>query len=244
MSKKLKSLSEWVFAAYEHQANQIGHEIGEFYPEGLLAPLTYSSSKAPFSDLIKTELESLSPEFPSFLSQEKMIEECWKIWENVRCGKNGNIAIHLDTGTHIFEKRKLDLGNTLIKVRAFYSGKVVYVFIKAGSTIDARIFIGGDNVWGFLAVKNPAGPDTFIRLQEFHLLSIHENQNPKKEIGLMASYVWPSPNVYSCCIFGSNLHPLKNLLLAEWFQSEWQRTKEATVQNATEESEVSTNEQK
>ena len=112
------------------------------------------------------------------------------------------------------------------------SGKPIYLYVKDGDTVDAMVFIGGENILAFLATKDENGKEKFIRLSEFHLLSYHENTDPKKEVGLLTSFVWPGVNIYSSVLFAWNLLPVKNLLLSEWLQNEWQRMKDAADQSA------------
>lgn len=69
---------------------------------------------------------------------------------------------------------------------------------------------------------------------EFHLLSLRENPDPRKEIGLMASYLSLTAKVFTSIIFASSLDPIKNLLLSEWLQSEWQRAKDAASKSVNE----------
>ena len=167
-------------------------------------------------------------------SQEQMATECDRIRSYVRAKKPDNIEVRFNEGAHYFNGKKHPLGTTIAKFRAMDSSEPTYLYVKDGDTVDAMVFIGGENILAFLATKDKDGKEQITRLAEFHLLSCQENTDPNKEVGLLTSFVWPGVKIYSSVLLGSNLFPVKNLLLSEWLQDEWQRMKDTAGQHQIE----------
>lgn len=221
--KKLTKLEKAVIADMDREQTQIQQEIDSFYPNGTLPDITFSSEHNPFEKLLESEHKEFS--------QEQAAEECERIRGNVQAKKPNNIEIRFNEGAHYFNGVKHPLGTTIAKFRAM-DGKTIYLYVKDGDTVDAIAFIGGDNILAFLATKDKDGREQLIRLSEFHLLSYHETNDPKKEVGLLTSFVWPGVKIYSSVLYTWNLFPVKNLLLSEWLQDKWQRMKDAANQSA------------
>lgn len=226
MSKKTKKVTkaDKTLSAMDREQAMIQQEINSFYPNGFLAEFSFSSEGNPFSELQASEQK--------VFSQEQMATECAIIRARVQAKKPNNIEVRFNEGSHYFNGVKHPLGTTIAKFRAMDSGEFTYLYVKDGDTVDAMTFIGGDNILAFLATKDKNGNEKFIRLSEFHLLSYHESTDPKKEVGLLTSFVWPGVKIYSSVLFTWNLFPVKNLLLSEWLQAEWQRMKDAAGQPA------------
>ena len=221
---KLSKAEKAALAAEDRERALIQQGINNFYPNGILADFSFSSENSPLAGLRASEQE--------IFSQERMATECVCIRANVQAKKPDNIEVRFNEGSHYFNGVKHPLGTTIAKFRPMGSGKPIYLYVKDGDTVDAMVFIGGENILAFLATKDENGKEKFIRLSEFHLLSYHENTDPKKEVGLLTSFVWPGVNIYSSVLFAWNLLPVKNLLLSEWLQNEWQRMKDAADQSA------------
>lgn len=156
---------------------------------------------------------------------------------------SGNIEIQLNRGRQLSERTNLPLGNTVVKLLPMDSTEPKYFYIKAGSALDGLIFLGGDNSWAIMAIKDGEGHDHFLQLAELHMLSVQENIDPRKETGLMTSYSWLTGKVFSSIITSFNLDPVKNLLLSGWFESEWQRARAAKEQSYNEVKEGNAGEQ-
>jgi len=221
--EKLSKAEKAAVAAFDHQEKLVQQAINSFYPDGILADFSFSSENAPFAELLASEQDTFS--------QEQMVEECKRIRSAVQAKKPNNIEVRFNEGAHYFDGVKHPLATTIAKFRAM-DGKPTYLYVKDRDTVDAIAFIGGDNVLAFLATKGKDGKEQIIRLSEFHLLSYHEASDPKKEVGLLTSFVWPGVKIYSSVLFAWNLFPVKNLLLSEWLQSEWKRIKDAAGQPA------------
>lgn len=221
-SKKFTMPNDALLAAVDHEQELIRQELNSFYPDGLLADFSFSSESSPFAELLASDRETFS--------QERMIEECDRIRDNVRAKKPDNIEVRFTEGAQYFNGKKHPLGTTIVKFRAMGSSQPAYLYVRDGDTVDAMVFIGGENILAFLAAKDKDGKEQVIRLSEFHLLSYHENTDTNKEVGLMTSFVWPGIKIYSSILYAMNLFPVKNLLLSEWLRDEWQRAKDAAGQ--------------
>ncbi len=197
-------------------------EVMEFYPDGIMADFAFVASKmAPLSEIANVKM------VPQALTQEQMEEECFTIHSNVRQGMPDNIEIRLNSGVQYFNRNRYELGNTVVKLQTIDSNSPHYLYLKAGDTLDAGIFVGGDDARGFLVTKDERGNDLFARLAEFHMLSVQENTDTQKEVGLMTSYIWLTAKVFSGVLLASSLAPVKNLLLSEYLEAEWKRSRES-----------------
>lgn len=220
-----------VMKMLEQEEKMVKSEVEKFYPDDILAHFSFSSEKAPLAPLLTKAKEPPAPQTPT---QAKMKEICLQIRDNVKQGKQGNVEIQLNKGRQLSDKQAFPLGNTVIKVLPLDADKPEYLFIKSGYTLDATIFLGYDSVQGIMVIQDENGDDNFLRLSEFHLLSLRDDPNPHKEIGLMTSYVWLTAKVFTSILFASSLDPVKSLLLSEWLLAEWQRAKEALLDCNTE----------
>ena len=208
MNKKSKSKQESnILQVLAQEENKVNEESREFYIDGTIATFIPSSSQAPLASLLTQTKQSSAPQAPT---QEQLSEKCQQIRDNVSQGKTGNIEIQ------------------------FYKGRQLSG-IKAGDKLDASVFLGGDNAFGIMVIKDESGDEYFLRISEFHLLSLRENPDPNKEVGLMTSFLWLTAKVYTSIVFASNLFPVKNLLLSEWLQKEWQRAKGSALKLSSEE---------
>lgn len=202
-----------------------------FYLNGVIAPFSFSPEQNPFAPLL-TQVKT--PPVPQTPTQEQLTELCQLIRTDVKQGKPGSIEIQLNKGRQLSDKNIFPLGNTVVKLRTMDADEPIYLFIKADDTLDAAVFLGGDNATGIIVIKDEKGEEHFLRLSEFHLLSLRENPDPRKEIGLMTSYLYLTAKVYTSIIFATNLFPVKNLLLSECLQKEWQRAKDSAAKSSDE----------
>lgn len=226
MSPKIEKEMQKLVAQQDQEAK---NAVAPFYPDGIIANFSHSSEQQPLAPLLAMVK---APPDPKAITQEQLAEQCLSIRNCVKAGMPGNIEIQLNKGRQLFEKHELPLGNTAIKLRLMDDAEPRCFFIKSGDTLDTSIFIGGDNAWGIMVLRDEHSNDQFLRLPEFHLLSLRENPDPHKEIGLITSYFWLTAKVYSSVIFAHSLDPIKNLLLSEWLQAEWQRAKDAATKSS------------
>ena len=218
------TLENRIIQMQEQEEKSVKSEVSKFYLDGTLPDFIPSSKQAPLAPLL-AQAKTLSD--PQALTQEQLAKECLSIRGNVKAGKPGNIEIQLNIGRQRFDRQILPLGNTVVKLRPMDADKPYYFFIKTGDTLDTSVFFGGESAVGVILLRDENGDDFFLRLAEFHMLSLRENPDPRKDVGLMTSYLWLTANIYSSVIFASSLNPIKNLLLSEWLQTEWQRAKDA-----------------
>lgn len=61
---------------------------------------------------------------------------------DVKQGKPGKIEIQFNMGRQISDQQILPLGNTVVKALPMNSNQPAYLFIKAGDTLDAHVFLG------------------------------------------------------------------------------------------------------
>lgn len=141
-----------------------------------------------FDSLIAQAKQPPAPQTPS---QEQLLEKCQQIRDNVRQGKTDNIEIQFRKGRQLSDKQVFPLGNTVVKMLPMDTNTQDYtfIFIKSGDTLDASVFLGGDNASGIMVIKDENGEEYFLRISEFHLMSLRENPDLRKEVGLMTSFL-------------------------------------------------------
>lgn len=235
MSKKKEKKSA-VLKLMEKEGRMVKKEVSEFYPDGVRADMDHPSDQDPFSQIIPT-VEKREDQQTLTFTEEEMQEKCFQIRNNVKDCMSNNIEINFVEGVLRVEGKKYELGSTVVKATAQDASKAVYLHLKKEDAVSSLVFIGGDNGQAFLVTKDD-NKTVFIKLKEFHLLSISENSTPEKEIGLMVSYVWLKAKVYFSIIMGYTLDPIKNLLLAEEFVSQSDENQKTML-----ETEVNDNEQ-
>lgn len=216
---KLEKIASQIVDRDEYMRQSI---FNSFYNNGSIANFTHSSEEDPLAPLL--EMAKAEPA-PNTLTQEQMGDICLQIRENVKQGKQGNIEIQFHKGLQISDKHARPLGNTIVKITPMDTSASKYFFIKTGDILNTTIFLGGDNVSGIMVIEDENGDEHLLRLSELQMLSLQPEPDPRKEIGLMTSYLWLT-NVYTNIILGFDLNPVKNLLLAEWLQKEWQLAKD------------------
>lgn len=201
-----------------------------FYPDGIIAPFLIASKQNPFASLLtqaKALPASLSP------TQEQQTEFCKLIRANVKQGKPENIEVQLNKGRQMFDGKLFPLGNTVVKLRIGLNDPN-YFFIKAGDTLNASVFLSTDARVAIMLLEDENGDDYFLPLSEFQLLSLQEDPDPRKEVGLITSFVCLTSQVFTSILLAPSLDPIKNLLLSELLLAEWQRAQEALLQLDTE----------
>lgn len=149
-------------------------------------------------------------------TNEKMEQMCLEIRDNVKACKKNNIEIDFLNCTQKYDGKSLPLGDTLVKICTYDDEHAIqYLFLKSGEKINCLAFLGGSDCQAILCIDDGKGGDKFIRLSELHLLSIGQNSDSKKEVGLMTSFTWFTAQVFTSIVIGSNLYPIKNLILAD-----------------------------
>lgn len=213
----------------EKEYFEVKKEVSAFYPNNELAISDKNDGKN-FLEVIqkKADTQMLTEE-----QKEQIENKCFQIRSNVKDNKPGNIEINLIQGNQKSNGCTYDLGNTVIKAVTMDFDTPVYSYFKKGESLNSLIFLGGDDVQAFLVTKNEDGKVSYVRLSEFHLLSISENSKPDKEIGLMTSYVWLMGKIDTSVILGNNLCPIKNLFFAEWFRNKNEVEKKTTKKNGS-----------
>ena len=232
MNKNVKNKEgDRIIELMEQEEQAVESETSAFYPDGIIANFTPSSEKQPLAPLLAYAKQPSAPQSPT---QEQLFDTCLQIRENVQQGKPGNVEVQFNKGRQISDKQLFPLGNTAVKITLIGANDPHYLFIKADDTLNAHVFLGGNNAPGILAIEGEHGDEYFLQITEFHLLSLRENPDPRKEIGLMTSYLSLTAKVFTSIIFAFSLDPIKNLPLSEWLQSEWQRAKDAASKSVNE----------
>ena len=145
---------------------------------------------------------------------------------------------------HIDSHATFLLGNMVVKIVPMDVGKPEYLFIRDGDTLDTTIFLGGEYGSGIMLITDERGDDYFLRLSEFHLISIEAESNSPEKVALMTSYIWLAPKVYMNVFRASDYYSIINLLLSDWIQEEWKRAKDAANESSNKEIGGEINEQR
>ena len=233
MGKKAKKSA--MLRLMEKEERMVKSEVSEFYPDGVRANMNHPSDQDPFAQIISA-VENRENQPTPVLTEEQMQENCFQIRNNVKDCKANNMEINFVEGVLRYKGNKYELGSTVIKAVTQGASKAVYLHLKKGDAVNSLVFIGGDNWQAFLVTKDDNKTE-FIKLEEFHLLSISENSTPEREIGLMVSYLWLTKEDYFSIIMGYNLDPIKNLLLVDELRMENDKDQKPMIKE-----EVNTNE--
>lgn len=205
--------------------------IRDFYSNGTVSNFSFSPEQ---NTIVSLYALTKMPAPLLALTQDQLRERCEYIRYNVKRGISGYIEIQLNKGHQMSNKIEYPLENTLLKITPLGADGPKHFFIKAGDTLDAFIFLG-DGIGGVMLVRDEKGNEKFIQLYEFYLLSLRTVTDPTKEIGLMTSFTAFLFMVHTSTILASNLGPVKTLLLSDFLQSEWQRSKDATTESSDKE---------
>lgn len=224
-----KNLEKVILQTMEQEESTIKAIVGDFYKDGSITNFSLSSEKAPLAPLLALA-DQVSDE--QVWTQERLRECCLEIRSNVKQGKQDNIEVQLHKGRQLANGQIFPLGHTVVKLLPMDAEMPVYLFVREGDTLDATVLLGSDTGAGILVIKREGDDDFFLRLAEFHLLSLRNDPDPHKEVGLLTSYVWLCAKVYSCVLLASSLNPVKALLLSDWLQDQWREAKDST-QNTT-----------
>lgn len=217
--------------------------VEEFYPDHILADFTFSSEQDP---LVRLIAKAKKAEEEQVWTQKQLEEKCFQIRSNLVEGKGTNIEVRFDKLVQQSYKSMLDLGTTICKIRIYGKDEADYFYMRNSESLNVRVFLG-ENTWGILVILDEDGNEYFIRLEEFYLLSMpEEEESPKpiitkqdvyermrNEIGLMTSFHVLS-GIFTSCIMGTYLFPIKSLLLSEYLKSEWQRVKDSIAKQTSE----------
>lgn len=110
-------------------------------------------------------------------------------------------------------------------------------YLTEKDSIEIIAFLGGEEGQAFMAVKNEEEV-VYVRLAEFHLLSISSNSKLEGEVGLMTSYSWLIGKVHSSVAYCDNLNPIKALFLSEGLRvKENKLNEESSVKNEVQDGE-------
>ena len=248
MSKKSKAEAEKLFLKRTNQQlKDIASEVNNFITsDGTLVNFSSPSepnSLAPLLVIAKTPPpeQELTPYLPypntpespytqgltQHQLQARLREYCYEVRECIKLGRRNNIEVQLHKGRQMSDKQEFPLGDTVVKIRPMGVDKPSYYFIKAGDTLDTSIFLGDDLESGVMLIRDDKSNDYYLRLSEFHLLSLRNNPNSHGEVGLMTSFVWAVARASSSVVYAHTLAPIKMLLLSEWFQMGRQQAKDA-----------------
>lgn len=234
MGQDFSYLEEKMLALMEQDWNKAEQIRKEFYPDGQLPrEITYSSTAEPVQMLLNKARQQSPASKPVLLpSQSTLQEQCFTIQDNVRQGNPGCAELMLDQGSLFINRKSYSLGKTLIKMRSI-DGDVSpsYIYLKKDSTLDIRILLSEDLDYAIMAVIDEDKNDFYIRLAECHVLSMQEDSDPNKEIGLIVSYIAPFRKVCFSIIMAQDLSPIKELLLSDMLLSGWEKAKESDVQS-------------
>lgn len=142
--------------------------IEKFYPYGTLASFSFSTMPSPLTPLLtQAKAKATDPHAPD---QKLLADACQQIRNCVQQGKPESVEIQLNKAQQVSDKCIYPLGNTAIKILP-PEGEPFYLFMKAGDTLDASIFLGGSYGGGVMLIRDENGDDFFLGLSEFHMLS-------------------------------------------------------------------------
>lgn len=169
---------------------------------------------------IKVEPES------QIFDQEQCESICLEIRERVKHEESDSIEVNLDKKNQRYKGMKYELGDVLIKVLVMDIDTPYYLYLTEKDSIEAIVFLGGEEGQAFMAAKKEEGEVVYIRLAEFHLLSVNSNLKLEGEVGLMTSYSWLIGKVHSSVVYCDNLNPIKALFLSEGIRAKENKIKE------------------
>lgn len=228
MAKKQHDDMKGFFDKIEQEHIQVMNTCRKFYPDDINSQRFIHSSDPKALEKILDQLCNGSSPQPDV--QQSLQEQCLQIQAKALSGEYDQAILSLDRGKLIIQNKSYELGNTTIKVQSTDSNiPPVYIFMKKGGTLFTRIYLSRDYPDGVMAILNEENKEVYIPLAECHVLTIQENAEARKEIGLMLSFTRVIRHVFFSIIMALNLDPIKNLLLSEWLTSEWEKAKEGNA---------------
>lgn len=174
------------------------------------------SSKEGSSDQLVTYVKSKAALLDEDY-QRDIVDECKQIHSNTRVGDVGSVEVHLDSLTHHYGGAHLPLGKTCIRLCvAEEEAEPIFIFLLEEKPLPVRIFLGGKNSCAFLAISDEDSAEYVVPLVQFHMLSVSENSQPGREVGLITSFIKGAPDgVYSTPILANDLTAIKSIILAD-----------------------------
>lgn len=247
MSKKTKVKldKQFIKMLEQEESERIAATKNFCDANGTWVDFTYSSGQDPLAPF--RALAKVSPA-PQALTQDQLRERCKQIRDNIKLGVPGNIEVQLNKGRQMYGQAygqtSFLLGNMVVKILPMDVGKPEYLFIKDGDTLDTSIFLGGEYGSGIMLITDERGDDYFLRLSEFHLISIEAESNSPEKVALMTSFIRFTAKVYTSVFRAADFYPIISLLLSDWIQEEWKRAKDAATESSNKEIGGDINEQK
>lgn len=186
----------------------------------------------PFSPYINNTESPYTLGLTSSQLQDWLREKCCQVLEGIKLGREYNIIVQLSKGIYLSKGYKGSLGDTVIKIVPIGADKPTYYYIKAGDTLDAAIFLYDDLVTGIMLIRDDKGKEYYLRLAEFHLLTLRNSPTLKGELALMTSFIRAGARNCSGIVSGPTLDPIKLLFLSDWFKASWQQAKDAATESS------------
>lgn len=210
MGKK-KNLETRLLEMIEKEGEEVRREVNEFCFEGSLVNFQDASKTNPFDQFYMSQrTETIDQSF----TDEQMERFCSEIRDRVKHGSLEDIEINLMERIQRYKGLRYSLENTAIKILPWNAEKPEYLCMGPEDSMDALVFLGGENAQAFLVTRNEDDLVSYYRLSEFHMLSLQKTPD-QKELGLITSYVWLTAKVYSTVVMGFNLDPIKNLFFTD-----------------------------
>lgn len=213
MAKKSKGILKML----DEMEQEVKNEVSEFYPNGELVEIPSEGKNDWLEEILSVKRKDQSD---SSFTEEEIQQRCCQILENVKNHKEENILIDFKQKIHWLEGCRFKLEDVLVKARTFDDDEPLYLHLKEEDELNSLILIGGSDAQAFLVAQDESNNENYIRLYELHLLSFSKGSRLKEESGLLTSYVWRIAKVFSSVIIGATLDPIKNLFLAEYYESE------------------------
>jgi len=225
MEKNWKKVGKRITKEIQRQEEKFKMTCKQFYPEGTVTDFRFPAvgDYDTFGDIYE---RSLRYSFSDKENREDVEKRIIQIHQNVREGKAGNFEVHFDKGMIQFGNSKYGLANAIAMIRL--GPDCEHVFFKEGDRYGARVFIEAASKNAFFVLgydekdKNNNKDTAIILLDEFYLLGSCCNEKS----GIMVGYDWAFNNIYCDLVEEVIFNPIKELLVADWLQEEWEKTKE------------------
>lgn len=200
-----------VMKIQEEEAGTVKKEVEEFCDNNMCEIVEATS------DVFLNKIGEITKgnSYDPIFNQEQLEAKCKQIRTEVKQGKESSVEVNFVNGYQNFKGCKYELSDTVIKVFVMNEKAPIYLHLHKSDSVNCLVFLGGEEGQGILAIKRDDEKVTFVRVSEFHMLSISENSEPNREIGLMTSYLWITAKVSSSVVMGENLIPIKNLLCVD-----------------------------
>ena len=225
MKKKLTKAEKRMSKVLWRQNERFKETFSWFYSDGTIENFKFPAVEEGVFESLYESSDQYTDEDDKE-GRESIENDILRIHQNVLEGKTGYLEVRFDKGMIYSGGEKYELANTIAMIRD--GCYFLHVFFKAGDRHDVKIFMeeGTENAYLVLKWDGSEEVEIFL-LYGFCLFSMWCEEGSVKDTGIMIDYDWTEKNKNFDIVDEVIFSPAKGLLVADWLQEKWKKTKEA-----------------